>query len=425
MRRVVVVLILAMLTLAAERGDARPPVNLSGTGSPLRCVDGAALGSDELEARIVRHPRDDRMLVAAWVQGERRAVVTARSTDGGRTWQRAVTSGLTACGGGDLAIAFNPDLAYAPDGILHLVAGVAAGTWEDLERRGDAGVARTRIVATTSLDGGATWTTPVTVAPNEVANDYPRVAAGRGGSAAVSWKTSAGAAEATMVATSHDRGRTWSAPRPARLSTPGQLAVNRLHDYPDGGLALVTVEWPLLDLLVPQGPARARVHVSYLEPGGIHWETREAVTEIAATGIGSTVDDDGVLHLALPQRTADGIVLVHRSSPDRGLSWSDDARIGALSDHHLPPSIAVDGGGTLAIVTGAHGDESEVQLFRKRLDGAWVGRTLLLTGSLRAPLAEYLRADLTPHRIGFTVIGLVAPPQALDGGTDVVTWREP
>lgn len=425
MGRTLVALIVAILTIAAESGAARAVPNLSGTGEALRCTDGTALGNDELETTIVRDPRDDRRLVAAWVQGERRAVVTAHSTDGGRTWQRAVVDGVTACGGGDLAIAFNPSLAYAPDGTLYLVATASAGTWEDLEQRGDPGVARARIVATTSLDGGSTWATPVTVAPNEAANDYPRITTDPDGTAFVSWKTSVGAAEATVVAVSHDRGTSWSEPRPARFSTPGHLVLNRLHAYPDGGVALVTVEWPLPDFVAPQGPTRARVHVSYLRPAGALWEHSGAVGEVAALSIGSTVDGEGVLHLALPRRTGSGIVLAHRSSRDRGRSWDGDALVVGLPDRHRPPSIAVDGQGTVAIVTGTLGDDSEIHLLRKRGGRPWAGRTLAPTGSLTAPNPEYVRADLAPHAVGFTVIGLVASPQALDGSTDVLVWREP
>jgi hypothetical protein len=137
------------------------------------------------------------------------------SFDGGHTWGNVQVPGLTAETGGQgnfkkIDSAGDPNLAFGPDGTLYYANLVFSRT-----------VVSSGVAVSKSTDGGRTWARPVMVAftnaPNFL-NDKEWIAAGADGRVIITWTRfnqgphGVGYIESPIVAsTSTDGGATWSA----------------------------------------------------------------------------------------------------------------------------------------------------------------------------------------------------------------------
>jgi hypothetical protein len=125
------------------------------------CNGGASAGTlyinAEVEPYVAVNPRDANHLVGAWQQdrwsgGAARAVMTAASFDGGRTWTRTLQPFSRCAGGagtsGDYERATDPWVDIGPDGTVHAMGlAVTGGSFTT--------GAISAMLASRSVDGGA------------------------------------------------------------------------------------------------------------------------------------------------------------------------------------------------------------------------------------------------------------------------------
>lgn len=261
------------------------------------------------------------------------------SRDGGLTWSRALTPGLTVASGGPYLRATDPVAAIGPQGDFYLNA---LGSIDNA-------FGLSAIVVSRSTDTGTTWSAPAVVfqspnaqtAPDKnwmVVNDFP--AAPNSGRLVVTWtnftSNAVGASTGNHLAAavSDDRGATWSAPTlitPVGSNNQGTLPVF----LPDGSLAVIyiaflgtTTQFSIQCKRSLDGgrtyPATATTVVGLVN-GWDDPEMRDGVFLPAATvarGTGEIL----VTYTALVSGTPR--VLVVKSS-DQGTTWS-------------PPAIASD-----------------------------------------------------------------------------------
>ena len=145
---------------------ALDPAYLASAASPFATgCDGAAPAGTvyinaEVEPFLAINPGNTANLVGIWQQdrwssGGAQAIVAGFSVDGGLHWNRTAIpftrcAGGTVANGGNYSRTSNPWIAYAPDGVVHLIAlgfdGQVMAPGSD-----------SAVLASRSSDGGATW----------------------------------------------------------------------------------------------------------------------------------------------------------------------------------------------------------------------------------------------------------------------------
>jgi hypothetical protein len=120
------------------------------------------------EPYVTVNPSNRDHIVVMWQTRFARGFVVAVTFDGGVTWETSTIPGLSRCTGGETG-ASDPWLAFATNGDLHSVALIV---------RGPEGTT-SRIVVNKSVDGGLTWSDPVTLGQLELPRleDKPTIAA--------------------------------------------------------------------------------------------------------------------------------------------------------------------------------------------------------------------------------------------------------
>lgn len=114
-----VILLLAAAPASASR--VGPLIPIGAPALPASC-NGSAYRDAEVEPTLAVDPRNPDKLVAAWMQGPRPApaisIVSANSSDGGRTWNQVLVPDNTQCTGGQFEEAIDPWLSYGPKGTV-------------------------------------------------------------------------------------------------------------------------------------------------------------------------------------------------------------------------------------------------------------------------------------------------------------------
>jgi hypothetical protein len=255
--------------IAATIAFAAPAVAAPATVGPLVLASGPSpfagctvggpgtvYPNTEVEPFVSVNPTNPANLIAAfqqdrWSNGGARGLVTAASFDGGTTWTRtfphfSTCAGGTAANGGNYERASDPWVSIGPDGRAYQVS---------LSFQADQSV--TAILASTSTDGGLTWSEPATVQRDLlstlVANDKESVTADpyRPGTAYVVWDRprfpsdmasfGAGASSAfrgdPFFSMTTDGGLTWSTPRSLLGGNKNIFTIgNQITVLPDGSL---------------------------------------------------------------------------------------------------------------------------------------------------------------------------------------------
>jgi hypothetical protein len=159
---------------------AAPLVQVSGTSAFLDCTadnvaaqSGTVFLNSEVEPWIDVNPTDPDNIVGIWQQdrwsnGGARGLVTGVSQDGGASWQEVVIPGITLCSGGSYDRSTDPWVSFGPDGTLYQLALSFNDIAAPLEPR-DFDHA---LLASRSIDGGLTWSTPVEVIRDLDANVF-------------------------------------------------------------------------------------------------------------------------------------------------------------------------------------------------------------------------------------------------------------
>jgi len=359
-------------------GPASPPpaivggaVRVSGASPFAPGCSGAGQGATDyvgtaVEPALAADPSDPLHLVGVWQQDRwsdagANGLLAAVSRDGGRTWSGSYAR-FTRCTGGDYQRGSDPWVAISAAGIVHQL-GLAF----------DAGVGRRAILASRSLDGGATWSEPVGLQvdtdPN-VALDKPSITADpvRPPRVYAVWDRLTGVtAPSQSVATgpawfarSPDDGASWEAARP--IYDPGsdaQTIGNLVVVLPDGTLLDVftkvtrlaeTPEYTVAALRSADGGDSwsTPIEVAKADPRGVVDPKNQEPVRTGDSLVSAAVDPGtGTVYVAWEDSVfsggaRDGIALAESS--DGGASWSAPRQVnGAPLAQAFTPILAAAG----------------------------------------------------------------------------------
>jgi hypothetical protein len=367
----------AMCVAATVAGDAVVVASAPDSYAPgcegVPTGDSVAYAGSEVEPMLAANPADPSNLIAVWQQdrwsdGGARGLRGAYSRDGGRSWQAAQApftrcSGGTPANGGDYARGSDPWASIGPSGIAHQVAiSFTGGTFA----QGSSGA----VLASRSLDGGATWSAPATLMRDGASafNDKESVTADPFDArfVYVVWDRIVPQGPGpTWLARSTDAGVTWE-PARAIYTPPGNAITvnNQVVVLPDGTLLLFFTRLSE----DPQGLS-ATVGLSRSADRGSTWSAPTFIASLLSVGAhdpatGLPVRDagqlfsvaagrDGTLALAWQDArfsggTIDGIAFMR--STDGGHTWSTPVEVNRVATvQALLPSVAVRDDGTIGV----------------------------------------------------------------------------
>jgi hypothetical protein len=159
---------IAVLAVASLALAASGPVDVSGLSPFAACTvggPGTNFVNSEVEPFVAVNPTNPSNIVGVfqqdrWSNGGAHGLVTATSHDGGSTWTESwahfsTCSGGTAANGGDYDRASDPWVTFAPNGDVHQISLSAS-----------ADVTVSAVLVSKSVDGGDTWSEPITLARN-------------------------------------------------------------------------------------------------------------------------------------------------------------------------------------------------------------------------------------------------------------------
>jgi hypothetical protein len=378
--------LVALLAMSAGCGSDRAPAttvevarqSLSGaTPFPKGCgVPGTQTESSEAEPSIAVDPTDPRTIVAVWqqdrfaVDGGALSNVVAVSKDGGQSWQQVLVPGLSRCTATTASDerTSDPWLSFGPDGTLYL----ASLTFS--EHPTNALVAGpTKLVVSTSHDGGLDWDPPVDVQPFDgTYNDREAVTAdptrpGYAYYAFVKRYGVFGESGVEMFARTTDGGKTWSTPLPIVIPPPGTLTDPTLIlVLADGTLlnfALIANLSPFLPDAVPRVPWIVVVSrsvdqgttwtlpapIAVLNPGApIDPDSGKIVRGYNLISVGAAPDGTAYVTWNEIDSSSSSKILFSRST-DRGVTWTAPKAVKTLATQGFVPSLAVSGDGTVGV----------------------------------------------------------------------------
>lgn len=370
----VALVVTTSVAVPARAGSS--PVPVSGP-SPYADCDAPLLHGErtyvnaEVEPWIAVDPSDAKHLVGAWQQdrhsvgGGASGLMSAVSTDHGRTWDRT-TLPFSRCAPGGLHLerTSDPWVSFGPDGTVYAISiawNISNG--------------RNVVASASSADGGMTWVAPVIVhtGPDDLGlgDDKESITADpiRPGVAYATWTllglASVGSREVNgelWFARTTDGGATWR--------------TRRIYDPPGGGITLAAqivvdpTTGTLFDVFNYRRRNRGYQEVVRSDDGGATWSA--PITIGRDLGIGASHPNTGdplrvgneVPDVALDPRNGDLYVLwedsrfsdrrydevVMSRSTDAARSWSPPVRVNTPTG--LPaftPSIAINPHGVIGV----------------------------------------------------------------------------
>ncbi|MBW3665687.1 MAG: glycoside hydrolase [Actinobacteria bacterium] len=436
--------------------------------------DGSPIMDSEVEVHLAVDPNDPDHLLASWQQdryrsgGGARSNVVAVSRDGGATWETPITvSGISNCTDESSPYdrATDPWGAIGPDGTAFL--STLAFTNDTEVDPDDA------VFVSTSPDGGATWHSgPSTLEAGEHFLEKPVITAhpARSGRLYAVWAreeeeplTEQVIDDQMRFAMSRDGGRTWTSAvtippdDPVQWEWPNDIAVIPQHD---GGTRLVVVfmVWDKLhrERGTPGTHRLFSISSDDSDDSGASWSApspiatyaksafrgdRDEVVSFADTNPDVAVAPDGTMYVAWSQDTPVGAapggteIRIARSD-DQGATWTAPTTVASIANVAVLPAIAVAGDGTVGVSwydvrRDVPGDEELTTdvWFAASSDRGVSWREIHLAGPFdlrRAPrdrdgsryfLGDY--AGLVGFPYGFGALFSVAPPVAEHGPADV------
>jgi hypothetical protein len=432
------------------------------SGSPFPAdacgVPGQRNPDTEVEPAIAVNPKNPRNLIGVWQQdrftidGGALSNVVGVSKDGGTTWKQVLVAGISRCTGGPDERTSDPSVSFGPDGRAYL----ATLTFTDHpELAGGAGPTAMR--ASTSTDGGLTWSAPATVANDNVYDDREAVTAdpARKGTAYYVWvrrQGTFGEQGIEYFSRTTDGGRSWSKPRPITAPKAGTLSdPSFIKVFPDG--TLLDLHLLANDVIARRSTNGGRswsapVQVASVNPPSAPKDPDTGAVIQAYNEISADIAPDGTAYVTwnVIASSASSQILFAKSI-DGGRSWSKPAAVAKVASQAFLPSLAVGGDGTIGVYwddlrNDRPGDgQLTTDLFyalSKNGGGSWRGGHLAGPfNSLTAPptdstaaagrfLGDYQGIAGLPDGSIATLFAQ-AQPQAKAGGTDIfyARLREP
>jgi hypothetical protein len=313
-----------LLAACGGGGDSSPPPPppsdqgvLVSADSPVAadCTGGRSGGTvfvnAEVEPFIARSPTQEGFLIGAWQQdrasdGGSRAIVSARSDDGGLTWTRTLQP-MSRCGGaapganGDRERATDPWVDIGADGTAYLMGLAFSGVNFTASSVNEVLVSR-------STNGGQTWSAPVSLQRDGAAgfNDKNTLTADPTDSRfvyAVWNRLDAAGNGPTLLARSTDAGLSWEPARavytPVASGGVSQTIGNRIVVITEGAErgTLINV-FTQIDTVAGQSQSTVRVIRS--ADKGLTWSGPVTVNSLQAVGTrdgatGAVVRDGALL----------------------------------------------------------------------------------------------------------------------------------
>lgn len=352
----------------------------------------------EVEPMIASAPGNPGLLLAAWQQdraadGGARALMSAVSSDGGRTWTRNLHA-MSRCGGaaagssGDFDRATDPWVDVGSDGTMHLMGLGFSGA------SGTAGSSNA-MLASRSTDNGRTWSAPAVLQSDGAAafNDKNTLTADPVDARYVYavWDRLANDNGPTLFARSIDAGASWEPARviyvPTAAGGVSQTIGNRIVVLTDGAeRGLLVNVFVQIDSVNNVSSNRLRVQRS--SDKGITWSAPITVADHRAVG---TRDPDTT------NTVRDGTLVPTIAAGPGGQVWVawQDARFSAGQRDAIVLSRSGDGGRTWSAPVAVNRDAS-VAAFTPTLHVRTDGRIGLMHYDLRSntPTTDTLLADL-------------------------------
>jgi hypothetical protein len=361
-----VVVLLALLGACGGGGGgspppAAPPVDPPTPGVRVSAATPVAAGCDsggggtvfvnaEVEPFVAVSPLNAEHLVGVWQQDRvsdagARALVSAASFDGGRTWARSLHP-MSRCGGatrgsaGDHERASDPWVDIGADGSVHLMGLAFSGSSFSAN-------SVNQMLASRSTDGGRTWSAPVSLQRDTASgfNDKNTLTADPTDARYVFgvWdRLDAAGNGPTLMARSTDGGLSWETSRiihaPAVSGGVSQTIGNRivvLTDGPERGTLLNV--FMQIDTVANRSTATLRIMRS--TDKGLSWEA--PITIADSRSVGTRDPDTGIA-------VRDGAVIPQIATGRGGtlwVAWQDARFSGGLRDA-IAVSRSSDGGRT-------------------------------------------------------------------------------
>jgi BNR repeat-like domain len=335
----------------------QPPAgsgSVASAPSPMdaNCTGGAAAGTlylnAEVEPFVAVNPSNANHLVGAWQQdrwsgGAARAVMTAASFDGGRSWTRTLQP-FSACAGGvgtsgGYERATDPWVDVGPDGTVHAMGlAVSGGAFTS--------GALSAMLAARSVDGGRTWSTPALLVRDGPAFFHDKNALSADPTDArfvygVWDRLDPAGNGPTMLARSADGGLSWEPARVIYTPTPAGGAVgvsqtigNRIVVRPGGDLINLFAQIDTVN-----GQTARRLGVIRSTDKGSTWGAPVFIADLRSVGTRDPQTGTAVRDGALIPAMA--------AAPDGALwvTWQD-ARFSNGARDAVALSRSVDGGAT-------------------------------------------------------------------------------
>lgn len=324
----------------------------------------------QVEPHIVRSPANPDTLLATFQEGRYFdaggiSCGYAVSHDGGLTWRRALTPGLTTVTGGRFNRATDPVAGAGPQGDLYLQALASV----------EGAFSRAAVVVSRSTDNGVTWSPPFTVFESNTGLLGPdknwlavndSATAPNSGRLVSTWtnfvRNAAGqnVASPLVASLSDDRGSTWSTPVEITPAGSNNQATQPLF-LPDGSLVVIYITF-----LDANNVATFSIRCKRSADGGRTFPGAESTVVPVVNGWDDPELRDGVfLPSAAVARTTGELFVTYTAvvagtprimvtrSTDQGNTWTAPL---AVSDQPagisvMNPVIASDiGGGMLAVL---------------------------------------------------------------------------
>jgi len=206
-------------------------------------------GGREGEPMIAVDPSNPLRRIAVWMDRTDGNVNTAYTMDGGDTWTQSVPPGVDRCTGNfdrPWEAAGDPWVSFGPDGAAYFTA----LSWANFENPPFTDYVSV-LHSQTSLDGGQSWSLPVTIGRDDFTSDKDSSVADPNipGTVYATWRNDgfglvdgpAGARQ-LLFSRSTDWGHSWSAPTVVDDETVSNLRLGnpQIAALPDGNLVIVS-----------------------------------------------------------------------------------------------------------------------------------------------------------------------------------------
>jgi len=367
-------------TSAASTVTVGPLTQVSGV-SPFTCGGGPTAGgtnfpNSEVEPSVAVDPAQPSTIVGAfqqdrWSNGGAHGLVSGSSIDSGSSWFETEAA-FSACEGGAYDRASDPWVSVGPDGRAY---------WVSLSASADE--ATSAILASTSSDGGQSWSAPATIITETTPfhfNDKESVTADPNvaGTAYVVWDRSQFPSDsASLNGLAHsfafrgapyfskttDGGQTWS--------TPKQIGPNQ-NIFTIGNQIVVEPDGTLVDVFhFGKGSGFDAPNASFIgvlrsSDGGAHWGPPIVVSN---NPVANDVDPDNGVPMRTGADVGGGIpdIAVDPSSGKLYVVW-EDSRFSGGAHNDIALSTSTDDGRTWSTPVKVNQTTTPVEAFTPMVD---------------------------------------------------------